>query len=273
MQFAFLAVNGTGILLATIYNASTPDLYPNNAHHKLGWVVTWIVVAQFAMGVITAYTGRQAKKAAPAYLAVSSEAMREHHRWQGLRSPQAGRFSNDSGQGTERNTESLRSQSISSSSGDDQLPSPLEHTEEGNVVERQGLLRGSRVDHFLRKRIPGLLPSRILRAGQFGYDVVDRVILLLGFAALTTGIVTFGGLFVSCARLFSRSPTRIYRGPYLLYPAILCLRFLTADLDGRFDLQRPRTLYQGRRFLLVRHLDPRKVGGMFCRHWLGKWRV
>ena len=125
VQFIFLAVNAVGILLATIYNASTPDLYPNNAHHKLGWVVTWIVVAQLVMGVITIYTGRQERK--PKYLPVSSEAMAEHHRWQGLRSLQASRFSNDSGQGTERNTESLRSQSISSSAaGEDQLPSPLE---------------------------------------------------------------------------------------------------------------------------------------------------
>jgi hypothetical protein len=215
VQFAFLAVNSVGLLLATIYNASTPDLYPNNAHHKLGWVVTWMVVAQFVMGIITAYTGRQTKKSEPAYVPVSRDAMREHHRWQGLRSPQAGRFSNDSGQGTERNTESLRSQSISSSSGDDQLPSPLERVEaeEPRVVERQGLLGGSRVDQFLRKRIPGLLSSRVLRAGQFLYDVVDRVILLLGFAALSSGIVTYGGLFVSSRSLrplvFSRSPTRI----------------------------------------------------------------
>jgi hypothetical protein len=197
LQFAFLAVNAVGILLATIYNASTPDLYPNNSHHKLGWVVTWIVVAQFVTGVVTAYAGRLERKKGPAYVPVSSAAMAAHHRWQGLRSPRTDRFSSDSGQGTERNTESLRSQSISSSPAEDQLPSPVEHAEEGNVVERQGLLRGSRVDQFLRKRIPGMLPSRVLRTGQFLYDVVDRVILLLGFAALTSGIVTYIGLFVS----------------------------------------------------------------------------
>lgn len=212
IQFAFLAVNGVGLLLVTIYNASTPDLYPNNAHHKLGWVVTWILVAQFAMGIITAYTGRQAKQQSPAYNPVSTEAMREHHRWQGLRSPQAGRFSNDSGQGTERNTASLRSQSISSASGDDQMPSPREHHDEGaGEVERQGLLGGTRVDQFLSKRIPGMLSSRVLRFGQLLYDVVDRVILMLGFAALSTGIVTYGGLFVSfpLPASFSRSPTRV----------------------------------------------------------------
>ena len=203
-QFVFLAINAVGILLATIYNANTPDLYPNNAHHKLGWVVTWIVVAQIVMGIITVYAGRQEPK--PNYLPVSSEAMAEHHRWHGLRSPLAGRFSNDSGQGTERNTESLRSHSISSSgAGEEQLPSPLERprVEESNI-ERQGLLRLTKVDQFLSKRIPGMLSSRILRVGQFLYDVVDRTILLVGFAALMTGIVTYGGLFVSNCRWFLR---------------------------------------------------------------------
>jgi len=35
VQLAFLAVNALGVILVTIYNASTPDFYPNNAHHKL----------------------------------------------------------------------------------------------------------------------------------------------------------------------------------------------------------------------------------------------
>lgn len=279
MQFVFLAVNAIGILLATIYNASTPDLYPNNAHHTLGWVVTWIMVAQIVMGVITIYTGRQEKK--PTYLPVSSEAMAEHHRWQGLRSPQAGRFSNDSGQGTERNTESLRSQSISSSgASEDQLPSPLQRPTAGESnVERQGLLRGTKVDQFLSKRIPGMLSSRVLRVGQFLYDVVDRTILLVGFAALTSGIVTYSGLFVSNSRWFYAPPSRVAL-PTLpvtlekLYPAFLstfffCCVYFRAKLlmwnsDGPWDLQRARAFHQGRRFLLVRHPDAREVGRLLC---------
>ena len=167
------------------------------------------MVAQIVMGVITIYTGRQERE--PKYLPVSSEAMAEHHRWQGLRSPQAGRFSNDSGQGTERNTESLRSQSISSSgASEDQLPSPLERPRAGESnVERQGLLRGTKVDQFLSKRIPGMVSSRVLRVGQFLYDVVDRTILLVGFAALTSGIVTYSGLFVSNSRWFYAPPSRV----------------------------------------------------------------
>lgn len=188
--------------------------------------MTWIVVAQMSMAVISSYTDRQ-EKSVPEYLPVSSEAMAQHHRWQGLRSPQAGRFSNDSGQGTERNTESLRSQSISSAAGDSQLPSPVERLEEDNVevVESQGLLlRGTRVDGFLRSKIPGLVSSRVLRAVQLLFDVVDRIILLLGFTVLTSGIVTYGGLFVSG---FSRSPTHIHVSSPVLFAFYTILHFYT----------------------------------------------
>ena len=56
-QLVFLAVNGGGVLLGTIYNASTPDLYPNNAHHKLGWIVTWTVCAQVVVGLLSSVVG------------------------------------------------------------------------------------------------------------------------------------------------------------------------------------------------------------------------
>ena len=195
VQFLFLALNTVGILLATVYNARTPDLYPNNAHHKLGWVVTWVVGAQIVLGVISAYKGRRdgKREERAAFIPVSMEAMEEHQRKHG----ETHRFSNDSGQGTEPNTESLRSQSISSRSEHD-LPSEYrEHEEDYDEVEKHGLMHGSKVDTFLSKRIPGLLSSRVLRVFHFFYDAIDRVILLLGFMALATGIITYGGLFVS----------------------------------------------------------------------------
>jgi hypothetical protein len=200
VQFLFLALNAVGVLLVTIYNASTPDLYPNNAHHKLGWILTWVVSAQIVMGVISAYTGQQDAKR-ERFNPVSTEAMEQHQRMHNLRLGETYRFSNDSGQGTEPNTESLRSQSISSR-GEDELPEARqEPQEDDNDVEKQGLMHGSRVDKYLSKRIPGLLSRNVLRFLQFFYDVVDRLILILGFAALATGIITYGGLFVSLLRL------------------------------------------------------------------------
>jgi len=195
VQFAFLAVNGAGVLLVTIYNASTPDLYPNNAHHKIGWILTWITVAQAVMGVISAYAKRNDSRGT--FIPVSAANIEQHQRIHDLSQAQVYRFSNDSGQGTEPNTESLRSQSISSTNSDDQLPDVRKEHEEEDQDENNGLMHGSKVDKFLSKKIPGLLSSRVLSVFQFFYNVIDRLILILGFVALTTGIVTYGGFFVS----------------------------------------------------------------------------
>jgi Domain of unknown function (DUF2427) len=193
-QFAFLAVNGVGVFLVTIYNA--PDFYPNNAHHKLGWILTWVMGAQVVMGVISAYTRRKDDRVA--FAPVSAENMEQHHRIHDIIQANMYRFSNDSGQGTEPNTESLRSQSISSHNSDEHhLPDVRREHEEEDQDEKYGLMHGSKVDKFLSKRIPGLLSSRALRVFQFFYNIIDRVILILGFVAITTGIATYGGFFVS----------------------------------------------------------------------------
>jgi hypothetical protein len=201
VQFLFLATNALGVLLITIYNASSPDLYPNNAHHKIGWILTWVMVVQFVMGVISAYSGRkdsgrQAQRAA--FIPISIEAMEEHQRMQNRRLGEAYRFSNDSGQGTEPNTESLRSNSVSSH-GSDQLPDARQGNEEDEHEEKTGLMNGSKLDRYLSKKVPGFLSSRILHVFGFLYNSVDRVIFLLGFLGLATGFITYGGFFVSLA--------------------------------------------------------------------------
>lgn len=191
-QFVFLASNGGGLFCSVIYTASTLDLYPNNIHHKLGWFLISLIAAQGVIGVISAYAGRKGEKQEenPGYIPVSREAMAEHTRMHERPKPVT-RFSDDSGQGTEPITESLRSQSISLS-GDDENTL---HESEKDEPEKVGLIEGTRVDQYLSKRLPGLLSARLLCIIGFVYDVVNRVILLLGFAILTSGFVTYGGLF------------------------------------------------------------------------------
>lgn len=201
VQFLFLVLNAVGILLVTIYNASTPDLYPNNTHHKIGWVLTCVITAQVVMGVIGTYakyhsTGYNLNQAG--CLPVSTEAMAEHHRFHNLSFSERYRFSNDSGQGTERNTESLRSQSFSSSSEDeDPTCQPMVQHEDEETAERHGLLQNSRLNRFLANWVPGLLFPRTLKVLDLVCNTIDRLVLVLGFVAITTGIVTYGGLFVS----------------------------------------------------------------------------
>jgi hypothetical protein len=192
-QFAFLAINAAGVLCSTIYNANTPDLYPNNAHHKIGWLLTWICCAQVVIGVISAYAGhRDNKQKDSGYTPVSREAIAEHTR---RLQRNDSRLSNDSGQGTEPNTESLRSGSISVD-GDEEITLDEPEKDESDA-EKIALIKGTKIDKYLSRRLPGLISARILRGFEFAYNVVDRLILLLGFVAFTTGIVTYGGLFVS----------------------------------------------------------------------------
>jgi hypothetical protein len=194
-QLLFLALNGVGVFLVTIYNASTPDLYPNNAHHKLGWILTWVLCAQVVLGIVNTYVGRKKEGFVP----VSSEAMEEHMRLHNeMRRPQIYRLSNDSGQGTEPNTESLRSQSISSQGSDRQLQDvTLENFEEDEQEEKHGLMHGTKVDKFFATKLHGILSTRMLRLLRFVYNAIDRVVLILSFVALTTGGITYGGFFVS----------------------------------------------------------------------------
>ena len=198
VQFSFLALHAVAVLLGTVYNATTPDLYPNNAHHKIGWVLTWLVCFHIMNGVILAYTGRYKTniREQEGFNPVSTQAMAEHHRLH----DDAYRFSNDSGQGTEPNTESLRSQSISSTGDRDQLPDIHNHEGE-DYEEKIGLLHGTKLHGFLISHMPGLLSSRVLQVFGLLYDLVDRVVLILAFLALSTGAITYAGLFVSIPQL------------------------------------------------------------------------
>ncbi|KAE8450051.1 hypothetical protein EG329_007190 [Mollisiaceae sp. DMI_Dod_QoI] len=209
VQFLFLIVNAIGVFLVTIYNASTPDLYPNNAHHKLGWILTWVVSAQVVLGVISAYAGRKDDNRG-SFMPVSTEAMAEHQR----RQAEMYRFSNDSGQGTEPNTESLRSQSISSIHSD--LPDAQHEHEDEEHEEKHGLMHGSKVDNYLKTKIPVMLSSRVLKVFEFFYNAVDRLILILGFIGFTTGIITYGGFFTG-PKVFSGLAHWIKGGVFFWY--------------------------------------------------------
>lgn len=191
VQFAFLMVNTTGVLLAASYNARMPDLYPGNAHHRFGWILTWAFGAQLAMRIIHIYSGR-ISQGKTEYTRISCEAMAEHQRIQLSRHDEPHRCSNDSGHGTERNTESLRSNSLASTDSLGNLLNPIEHED---VEEARGVMYSSIVDRIFAKTSV-MVSAGVLRALSLLCNAVDRTILVLGFIALSSGIVTYGGFFV-----------------------------------------------------------------------------
>lgn len=193
-QFLFLCINAAGLVFGIIYNAATADLYPNNAHHKLGWIITWIAVAQGFMALMNTYGGRweaknQEEEEQTAFIPVFTDAMAEHYRLDRMNHH---RFSGDSGQGTERNTDSLYSPSASSPL--EQLTRSLPKLRtDFEQVEKQERPR-SRLDKYLSRKLSGLSQYRILNLFGLFYHVIDRATLILAFAAYTTGLVTWSGI-------------------------------------------------------------------------------
>jgi hypothetical protein len=202
-QFLFLVVNSVGVLCGIIYNVNTPDLYENNAHHKIGWIATWVMTAQVVMGLLFFYSGRSKQSLAPAheraaFLPVSIESMAQHNQMHQAAGYPNYRWSGDSGQGTERSS-SHQSRDISPTD-------PIRYTkpeveddeddEDDSVPQGRGFLRNTFVDRYLSQRMPGLVSRRLQRGLEILYEIIDRTILVLGFIALSTGGVTYAGIFV-----------------------------------------------------------------------------
>ncbi len=211
-QFIFLATNAGGLLLGTVYNASTPDLYPNNAHHKVGWIATWLVGAQVAIGLLARVAGVLGRKSGAAgfvherrsFIPVSTEAIAEHE----SQYPGDYRFSIDSGQGTEPNTESLRSASLSSGAESPPIPlrevrKPYQEDQNGedDLEARLPMLSHSKAAKSMLHKVAWIISSKFWKFFLFAYNFVDRTILILGFIVLCTGIITFGRFFVSIITL------------------------------------------------------------------------
>ncbi|KAK3384791.1 hypothetical protein B0H63DRAFT_170871 [Podospora didyma] len=192
-QFIFLATNAGGLLAGIFYNASTPDLYPNNAHHKLGWVVTWMVGAQVVVSLLGRVAGVLTRKPSgdrQGFIPVSTEAIAEHE----SRFPGTRRFSNDSGQGTEPISESIRVSSGVDSPSITLREAQKEYNEADGDDDIPLFPRAGKV-YLLAHKVASKISSRFWKPFVFAYNVVDRTILMLGFVALCTGVIAFGRFF------------------------------------------------------------------------------
>ena len=212
VQLVFLATNGVGVALAIAYNVSTPDLYENNAHHTIGWVVTWMMAAQTLMSLLFVYSGRASKTASTpseraAFLPVSTANMAEHN----LDSYHNHRWSADSGTPTCRSSTTLNSPRNISPSNLYRLSKEIDRDDDGGVDDDLPLLSGApphassshsrfrikALDNFLSRRAPDIFSRRVTKIAEIGYEVVDRTILILGFSTILSGGVVFFGWFVS----------------------------------------------------------------------------
>ena len=201
VQLAFLGFHSFGLLLGTIYGGKTPDLYENNVHSKIGWIVTFVVVVQCVIGLIKLATSIGKPQHASTeeqnpFLPMSMEALAEQKATQ---YQDAYRSSQDSGHFTA--SESSRSQSISSmqEQNEEEERKLNEHNDdfrdaEADHTENQGLLGNAKVQRAAT-RITAVLSKRAMRVLNSMYDATDCISLLLGFAAIVSGAVVYGGVF------------------------------------------------------------------------------
>lgn len=233
-QFLFLVFNAFGLLFGTIYNSQTPDLYENNAHHKIGWIVTWVISAQVVLALIFAYAGRGESKQSQvrsferaAFLPLATDenecpyptGVMHEYRW-----------SRDSGQGTEPGSSihSPTSPSCESQAEYEGFEKPEELPPKASGP--RGWFHSSFVDRFLSNRVPGMVPDRVLRISNIVYNVIDRIILPFGFIAIVTGAVTYGGIFRG-NQIFNGLAHFIKGGIFFWYGVLTLGRFIGAWAD------------------------------------------
>lgn len=205
-QIVFLVINGLGVLASTIYNRNTPDLYEHNKHHAIGWIVTWTVTAQVALSLLFAYVGRRK----PVLLWRSSEQVAFlPYPLQSLDDrnfPCKHSWSSDSGQGTEPPSPGR----LHESNTHQDFPFPrderaresedIDHLTDMPLLSTPKMSRWrtmTKLNGFLSSCVPRPTNGRVTDVAEVVYEVIDRVILILGFVALVTGGVTYSGIFVS----------------------------------------------------------------------------
>lgn len=211
-QFAFLIVNAVALLLGLTYNHKTPELYANNTHSKIGWIITWIASAWVVMALIQVYTAHTKPHASDddAAQPLNVANMAHYQRVQEAQLPQVSRYSNDSGQGTERNSASLygHSRSPSVESEEQQFTGPTrrythdELDDFDDEPEKRGFLKDTAVDRFLSRNVARFAVGKPLKYLRFLYVVIERTILVQGFVAIMSGTVVYGGIGVSSFRSF-----------------------------------------------------------------------
>jgi hypothetical protein len=193
-QLAFLSINAVGLVFGTIYNSQTPYLYENNAHHKLGWIVTWIVCTQALLSLVKRWVHRNDTRSDNDDINNAAQ----YRRVKDLHTADLYRYSRDSGQGTEPS--SPREISPSSAQAFHEAQKLL--SDDQNIITNDEETYGDEkstgdniVKRYLVRSLLWVSKTRGMKYLDVCYNIIDRNILFLGFITLLTGGVTYGGIF------------------------------------------------------------------------------
>lgn len=237
-QLAFLAINALALVLGLVYNHNTPELYANNAHSKTGWIITWIASAWVFLAVLQMYArhGQAAddldETTQPMTIANMARYERVHDDL-----PNPSRFSNDSGQGTERNSASLfgHSRSPSCESEDQQFGGPTRRYAQDDdsfddASEKHGFLRRASMDRIFSRYRARFATGRTLKVIRLIHLVFERTVLVQGLVAVASGTVVYGGIGKGGA-VFNVLAHFIKGGIFFLYGLLTLGRWMGAFAD------------------------------------------
>ncbi|QIX00584.1 hypothetical protein AMS68_006101 [Peltaster fructicola] len=200
-QVVFHVINGLGVFAGFVYNHATPDLYVVNAHHIMGWVLHAMAITWTLLSFCSAFNDWQ-KKDSPSsadrpLLSPHQPDFNQLHRYAD-RSP-VNRWSQDSGMfsasrasSSDSVTKKQESQPLSPGASDD---APLDDYEQESEHEKRGFLGNEKMDEMLSRHAQLLSNSFVSKTIRFSQIVTEKFLLLLGFATLASGFVTYGGIF------------------------------------------------------------------------------
>ncbi|OQN95861.1 hypothetical protein B0A48_18146 [Cryoendolithus antarcticus] len=196
-QMVFHAFNGAGMVTGFVYSRATPDLYTGEAHSLLGYVVTsltviWTLASAIAtlkysnsthIGFASNHAASRHDIAPYAQLQQYEDSPVDYHS-----SRDSGNFSSGS-----------RGSSVSGSRKEEDLPelppSDESHTDEHNGDKRKTFLGNGLVERFLSRNTARFVGQRIFGVARVMQILLDKLLLLLGFTAITSGFVVYGGIF------------------------------------------------------------------------------
>lgn len=197
-QLIFHSINGLGMFTGIVYNHSTPDLYVGNSHHPVGWVVTSLTVLWTFLSLAVAYTNAKQKHehhvVAPR---VSSQSQTEDASFEDyVDSPSTYRYSRDSGHFS-GGSRSNSSDSICEKDETIPLQGDQDRGDFDNhdAADFSGPRRGHKINRAFvhaARFASELWISAPLRITQV---VLEKFLLLIGFLAVTSGFIVYGGLF------------------------------------------------------------------------------
>jgi len=231
-QFLFHIVNALGLFSGFVYNHSTPDLYVTNSHHPVGWIVTALTIAWTLLSLTTACTAKSHRRELEITPKTSDRSNPEDGEIQQyLDSPSSYRFSHDSG----NFSAGSRANSSDSIFGKpSEVPSRDEHEsgdwERNGDTEKSRFLGKNKSDAMIARMIGRVSCQRMSSTVRFAQVFLEKVLLLLGFLAITTGFVVYGGLFQK-REIFSGLAHFVKGGIFFWYGLLTLGRWMGAFAD------------------------------------------